>query len=586
MNLITKMLLLIAMLMVPVIVLYMYSNHTSISVVEQQINISNQNRLGHFLSQIESTMEQASKYSNLVTKDPDFIEFASNSATANRYEYSARLERLERKLGLFSLSSEGLSRINLYFPGSKQAVSSLSPINYDEKALEASITTEWALRSTTASGSAERAFTRHFIEPYAGVTDISKASVIVEVDLMEDNIVKLLNTFKSQGNNDPFLYQAPGQFVFNTTADQRMASLLVESYDLAAAGRNKNYDSLVLDDKTYLLYFYTSPKLNWTLVDYVPIGDILAPVTRSQYFFYTTVGLLVLAGVIAALLLYYHVHTPIRWLTESVSRLKRGQFSVRITGKKPNQDFHRLILQFNEMAAQIQHLVETVYLEQLRSKEAMMKQLQSQINPHFLYNSLAYIVSMAKMNRSPSVVSMAYRLADYYKYTMRNDSMTTTLKEEIDFVTSYVDIMNYQLDKIIYEVSLPQEMERMLIPRLIIQPVVENAIVHGLESKLEQGGIRITGERQDAWCCITVEDDGVGMSDMQLAELNERVSRAESSGGESFGLWNVNQRLRYQFGEESGITISHAASGGVKVRLRWRSKETRSEGGDGECSRC
>jgi two-component system sensor histidine kinase YesM len=571
MNFITKMLLLITLMMTPVIILYLYSNQKSIQVVEEQINISNQNRLAHFLYEFEGTMDVLSRYSNVITKDPDFVEFAANAMPANRYDYSALRERIERKLALFSLSTDWLSRINLYFPASRQAISSLSTITYDEQYLSEHIHSQWTYRNTDVNGVFQKAFTRHFITPHMEVSDFRKASVIIEVDLMEDNIIALLDTFKSNGNNDPFLYQAPHDFVLNKSADESMAQRIVETYDLAANSALKNHDTIILDNKKYLIYFYTSPKLNWTLVDYVPLEDILSPVTKSRQLFYVTVSLLLLAGISTVLVLYYHVQVPIRWLTESVSKLKKGEFSVRITGK-PNQEFQRLIIQFNEMASQIQFLVEKVYKEEIRSKEAVMKQLQSQINPHFLYNSFAYIISMAKMNRPKPIESMAYSLADYYKYTTRNNSMVTTLGEELAFVNSYVVIMNHQLNKINYEIAIPPTMEKTLIPRLIIQPIVENAIVHGLEAKLEEGGIRITGIEEQDWYQVIIEDDGIGMTDAQLFELNLSVNQADSSG-ESLGLWNVSQRLRYHFGEESGIRIESSASGGLMVQLRWQKKD-------------
>ncbi|MFD0675661.1 MULTISPECIES: sensor histidine kinase [unclassified Paenibacillus] len=571
MNLISKMFLLIMMLMIPVILLYMYSNQQTIKVVEDQINLSNQNRLVYFLNEIDGAMNQVSNYTNIITKDPDFAELAGNVIPADRYAYSALVANIESKLALFSLSSDWMSRISLYFPASKSAISSHSPIKYDESYLTTHVNTTWTLRSTMINGITQRVLTRYFVEPYAGVSDLRKASIIVEVDLMEETIISLLDSFKTKGNNDPFLYKAPGQYVLNSTSEEGMAHRIIASYDLSGNSPIKNHDIIMLGNKKYLLYFYTSPQINWTLVDYVPLEDILAPVTGSQNLFYVTVGLLLAVGVAAVFLLYVQVQVSIKLLTESVYRIKKGQFSTRIKRNK-NQEFYRLINQFNEMAAQIQHLVEKVYLEEIRSKEAVMKQLQSQINPHFLYNSLAYIISMAKMNRSQHVVSMAYSLADYYKYTTRNGSMETTISEEIAFVTSYIHIMNYQLDKIRYDISIPPSMYNATIPRLLIQPIVENAIVHGLESQPEGGQIVIIGTDEPDWYTITVEDDGVGIQEWELNKLNARLSKPGTEG-ESFGIWNVHQRLRYQFGPESGLTLEASSSGGMKVVLRWQKAE-------------
>jgi two-component system sensor histidine kinase YesM len=512
-------------------------------------------------------MDQVSNFSNLITKDPDFTEFALNTPSISRYEYSTLLETIERKLGLFSLSVDKMSRINVYFPASGRAASSHGSLTYNAANLKNNVSSNWTLRTITDNGLTKRAFTRHFIQPYSGMSDLDKASIVVEIDIMEDNLITMLDEFKSKGNNDPFLYQSSDQFVFNQSSDARMARLITETYNFVAAGKTENYERLWLDDKQYLVYFYKSEKLNWTLIDYVPLQDILAPMTRSQNLFYFTVGILLTIGVVTVILLYLNVQVPIKQLTESVLRLKRGKFSERITNK-PVKEFHTLVYQFNEMAAQIQHLVEKVYLEEIRSKEAVMKQLQSQINPHFLYNSLAYIVSMAKMNRTQAVVSMSYSLADYYKYTTRNDSMMTTIRQEIAFVTSYIDIMNYQLDNIQYLVEIPDSMQEIQIPRLLIQPIAENAILHGLESKLGGGRIWIVGRDEDEWLSITITDDGIGMSEEKCIEINNRLSSSDKEG-EHFGLWNVNQRLRYHFGAESGVKAASSGTG-LQVELSWR----------------
>ncbi|QJD82635.1 cache domain-containing sensor histidine kinase [Cohnella herbarum] len=568
MKFITKMYLLLFVLMTPVILLFVYSTQLSTKVITNQINIANEDRLSQFMLKIEGMMDQVSNLSNLISKDPDFTKFALYSNTMNRFEYATLLETIEQKLGLFSLSVNKMSRINVYLPPSRHAVSSDGPLVYDAEYLKHNLSTRWTLRTITDSGITKRAFTRHFVQPYQSLSNPDKATIIVEVDLMEDNLISLLDEYKLEGNNDPFFYDNSDQFVYNDSANVEMAELITKSYDFEQSSAIANHEQIRLDDKKFLVYFNKSEKLNWTVIDYVPLQDILAPVTKSRQLFYIIVAILLTFGAVSVILLHLNVQLPIKHLTESVLSLKRGNFSERFR-KKPVKEFQVLVFQFNEMAKQIQHLVEKVYLEEIRSNEAVMKQLQSQINPHFLHNSLAYIVSMAKMNRTQPVISMAYSLADYYKYTTRNVTMTTTVRHEIAFVTSYIDIMNYQLDNIQYSVDVPDSLLDMPIPRLLIQPIVENAIVHGLESKLGGGSIRIAGIEEEVWWSITVTDDGMGLSEEECAEINLRLDSSVKDDGH-VGLWNVNQRLRYQFGSDSGVKVSPSDGGGLKVELRWK----------------
>jgi len=570
MKLITKMLLLIALLLVPVLVLFVYSNQRSVSVVEEQINLANEDRLGHFMESVEATLGQMAMYANIITKDPEFAAFADRTAPGSRYEYAARLEALERKLALFTLSSERPSRISLYFPSSRQAVSSNGTIRFEDLDLNRPLPTNWTFREYRVEGTRKRAFTRYFVEPYAGLADPSRASMIVEVDLLEANFIALLASFKSRGINDPFLVQSDSRIIQNGTSNVAAISHLMSIYDFEGGPRHTR-DAFEFKGKQYLAYFLHSPDLGWTLVDYIPLEDILLPVTRSQAWFYATVALLLCIGAVAAYLLYFQVQVPIQVITDSVGKLRRGHYSIRIP-KRPNREFQALFQQFNDMAETIEHLIETVYKEELRLKEAVMKQLQSQINPHFLYNSLAFIVSMAKLNRTEPVVALAYRLADYYKYTTRNESLSTTVREELDFVRSYVEIMNYQLDKIQFDVDVPESMLALTVPRLLVQPVVENAILYGIESRTDGGIVSIVGEAGAERYALTVEDNGEGMSDEAIAAMNERLA-ADGAGVPSRGLRNVHLRLRHQFGEEAGVAVGRSRWGGLLVTLSWPNTE-------------
>ncbi|MFC5702627.1 sensor histidine kinase [Cohnella faecalis] len=577
MNLITKMILLIAMLMIPVILLFTHSNRQSIDLVKSQIDLANESRLEHFLEEIEGTLEQFSSYSGVIMTDPDFAEFAGGSVPADRYQYAELMQRAERKLRLFSLSTRWVNRINLYFPQSRLAVSSDKQPVYDDAALAAKIDPNWRLRPVVVNGISKRAFTRYFVDPYAGYADLKEASIVIEVELMEDNIVAKLDSFKTKGINEPFLVTSKGDVVLSTTSDASMARRIIEASGLSADSRMKERSTIRLNGKQYLVYTFRSAMTDMFFVEYVPLEDILAPVTRARMQFYLTVGLLVLLGVAVAVVLYVNVQVPIRLLTRSVEKLKDGQFSVRVRSRT-GPDFERLVSRFNDMAAEIQHLVEKVYREKIRSKEAVMKQLQSQINPHFLYNSMAYIISMVNMNRPSQAVHMSHELADYFRYTTRNSEMETTLGEELAFVTTYLSIMEDQLDKISHTIELPDSMLGCRIPRLLIQPLVENAIVHGLEEKLEPGHIRISGETDGEWYRLSVSDDGVGMASEELELLNLKLALPDPDG-DSFGLWNVKWRLRYQFGEGSDMTVASSDSGGLTIALRWR--ERSDEAGDG-----
>jgi Predicted signal transduction protein with a C-terminal ATPase domain len=579
MKLITKVILLIAALMLPVIALYAYSHRQSTKIVEEQITIANQQRLGIFLHQIEGTMEQVSQYSNLIAQDPDFSRLAGNILPSNGYDYALLLGALESKLRLFSMSTAWMNRINVYFPQSGHAISSYSSLEYDAEALLRDYSAVWDYRPVNVSGLTNQAFTRFFVEPASASSDLTRASIVVEINLMADNIASLLDTFKTKGNNDPFLYRAEDhEYVANDSADVSLIGQLIDSDSLGRIDPETGYREVRLDGNRYLVYALTSDKLGWTLVDYVPLESILKPVNESRTLFFLTADLLILMGAAAAYLIYFQVQVPIRMLGSGVERLEQGELSARIAYAK-NKDFDSLFRGFNRMAKRMQHLIDKVFHEELRAKEAVMKQLQAQINPHLLYNSLAYIISMAQMNRIEPVISMSYNMANYYRYTTRTDKIDTTIGEEIAFVISYIEIMDMQLNKIAFEIDIPEELEAMVIPKLLLQPIVENAIVHGLEPKLGNGRLVIRAWAEEEIVRVTVEEDGEGMAEEAMRRVNEALLQPEAPD-RSFGLWNVHHRMRLRFGSDAGLVVTRSELGGVMVLLQWPAERSRNDKGD------
>src|SRR5690606_17807950 len=214
-----------------------------------------------------------------------------------------------------------------------------------------------------------------------------------------------------------------------------------------------------------------------------------------------------------------------------------GYFSVRLNYSARNE-FSLLFARFNIMAQRIQELIENVYEEKLRRREATLKQLQSQINPHFLYNCLFFIKNMARMKNEEAVVAMSLNLGDYYRYITRSESDLATIREELKMVTNYLEIQSLRLERVKFTIDVPDDILDKTVPRLTLQPIIENAILHGIEPKAENGEINIYGDFNDNVYTITVEDSGVGMSEDQLNKIKTSLKnpRDEKLAG---GTWIV-----------------------------------------------
>jgi two-component system sensor histidine kinase YesM len=325
--------------------------------------------------------------------------------------------------------------------------------------------------------------------------------------------------------------------------------------------------TITLNDQKYVVNYIRSDSLGWHLVDFVPLEKIYSPITVNRNLFYVIVSLLLLLSILVTLLLYRNVQRPIRLLIRGVQRIKDGQYSVRLK-EQPNNEFDFLFNSFDEMAEQIQELIEKVYKETLRSKEATLKHLQSQINPHFLYNCLFYIKSMANLGDKEAVAAMALNLGEYYRYTTRTEKTMTTLREELKLVENYLTIQNLRIQRFHYEMDIQEEMLDLVIPRLLLQPLVENAIIHGIEDSPEFGIIHVSGVSQDGIHRIIVDDNGKGISMEEMVRLQKEMAMpmGDDTG---CGLWNIHQRLIQMYEGQSGLSFSPSPMNGFRVIMAW-----------------
>jgi len=242
---------------------------------------------------------------------------------------------------------------------------------------------------------------------------------------------------------------------------------------------------------------------------------------------------------------------------------------VRI-GFVPTREFRLLTEGFNEMAKRVGDLIDKVLTEQLRAKEAEFKQLQSQINPHFLYNCLFFIKSKARIGDTESVEAMALSLGEYYRYMTRTEKDMVPLRSELDLIRNYVSILNLRKPRIDYVVDVSEELMDLPIPRLLLQPLVENAVMHGIEPKTGRGTLRITGRKLPDGFVLAVEDDGVGMTPEALHRLRGQL-RGPKSEESGYGVWNVKQRFVQKFGPGAVLEVDSTAGEGTTVTLRCES---------------
>ena len=220
------------------------------------------------------------------------------------------------------------------------------------------------------------------------------------------------------------------------------------------------------------------------------------------------------------------------------------------------------------MIDKINELLEQVTTEQVRLRKAEFELLQSQINPHFLYNTLDAIIWLAEAGEQKKVVSMVRSLSEFFRTSLNRGKDIISVREELLHVRSYLEIQQVRYQDILnYDIDVPAELGNYLIPKITIQPLVENALYHGIKNKRGSGTIHIRGSRQEDFLVIEIEDDGIGISKERLWQVNDGIRKKILTGKDIYGLYNVNERIRLNFGEAYGINILSTYGEGTLVRI-------------------
>lgn len=316
--------------------------------------------------------------------------------------------------------------------------------------------------------------------------------------------------------------------------------------------------------------------LRETIFQYIffEIKDLQQARTQYQNFFVEMIRFSVVAFaaifVLITALSYYiplSITRPIRKLSEVTDQVAKGDLTVR-SDVRSGAEVSVLSDSLNTMIDKIDELLEQVKKEQIRLRKAEFELLQSQINPHFLYNTLDAIVWLAEAGEQKKVVSMVGSLSDFFRTSLNQGKDIITIKEELQHSRSYLEIqqMRYQ-DILNYEIDVPEELHRYLIPKITIQPLVENALYHGIKNKRGLGRIVISGRKEEDFLILQIEDNGIGMRKERLDQVKEGMNQKIPTEKDIYGLYNVNERIRLNFGEKYGLSIESTYGEGTVVSI-------------------
>ena len=320
--------------------------------------------------------------------------------------------------------------------------------------------------------------------------------------------------------------------------------------------------------------YRSSPFTNWTTIGVFPTNESVPEVKKINFYVISFLYLICAFGIGASYYLSHSMSRPINQLNSIMNNVESGDLSTRYKGDRADE-IGMLGRSFNKMIARINKLISLMEIQGRQKREAELQALQAHIKPHFLYNTLDTINWMARKKGALDVAELVESLSQLFRIGLSKGNDIIPLENEVEHIHSYLKIQKARYkDKLNYSISINPELNTIKVVKLVLQPIVENAIYHGIKERRGPGNIAITGEEVEGNLVLCVKDDGVGMPEERLSNLNEGLAISFESLEETrkknsigYGVMNVQARIKLTFGEPYGISVESVQGKGTNVKI-------------------
>lgn len=537
----------------PVMLLFWLSFLQMRSIIDDKGKMNLQSYLQQSVSSMDRTLDGYNSLSDYIAFDRTLAEVFSMEYGTPYEQYEQLTQKVDPILRTASYFHGGMQQITIYTDnGMVKHDTTVAPVSEIEE-------TDWYQKTLEHPGLNWFANYQEETLFSARKLAFSGAREGVNILYMDVDYQKLFTPYAETLISECGLYitDQDGKLVFEESR---------------FSGKNQNYDltySEFLEQRDrgstdYIILCEQSNTTGWTVWLYQPVGlagEAMRPIGVMA-------GVTILICIFAAVLAYFitsgMVSSRIERLTHFMQEVQEGSMDMQMESDD-RDEIGMLYRGFGSMMKRIRTLINEVYLSKITQKEAELKALQAQINPHFLYNTLDSIIWMAETNDS-NIVAMTEALAKLFRISLNKGNEEISLERELEHVKNYLIIQSMRYaDKFTYEISAEPGVERCRTIKLILQPIVENCIYHGIKKKRGTGKITIRAYRREQNLIIEVSDDGCGMPEEICRKILSDEIESEDISGSGIGVKNVNERIQLRFGKKYGLSYSSEEGVGTTV---------------------
>ncbi|MGG1633311.1 sensor histidine kinase [Paenibacillus sp. NRS-1760] len=560
-----RLLLLFIAVLFPIYVIGLLIYNWGIQAVKDQVYQSMDSQTVYYLNELEMKAEQIKILLLDSLNDDNLNNLATISPIMKISDRRSAITRLQQRLYAIKSSSELIDDVVAYIPGIDTLVSGVS--GYDQIGEEETERLTRMDKRFTPAPELEGDYLK--LRASFPNSRNRKPLIIVEATLSIEQLTKSLSYLIQPGQGEEAaLFRSSGEGII-AGANVSSLEMAKRSSAIPFASDGEGMTFADVGGQNVFAVYHSSPKLNMTLIKSVKVDYVFGKARTYQkwlWFFSASAFLIILFFSVS---LYRSIHKPLVTVIRAFGKLQEGDLNVRIH-RRNKDEFNYLYSYFNKTVEQLNSLIDQAYRQRILAQRAELKQLQAQINPHFLYNSFFMLHRMVRMEDNDKAVVFSKKLGEFFQFITRNGSDEVLLAKEIDHARIYADIqaMRFVSRLQIEFEPLPHSFQHFYVPRMILQPLIENAIEHGMKNIEKDGLIRVSYKMLPEFLIIEVEDNGAGLDE---SEMNEIVFKFEDFSQEEMeitGLINIHRRLRIKFGAESGLMLSIGESGGFLVQVK------------------
>ncbi|WNQ08965.1 histidine kinase [Paenibacillus aurantius] len=565
-SLYAKLILAFLVVLTPVYIISLKMNEYGELTVRKEVENSMKSRVHFYIRLLENEFTRIVHMQKEFINDRDLRKASMAFSIMSDIEFRETVYALNARLKAMMNSSVYMSDADLFLPAESRHLSAVS--FYDKLPVE-----EYeALK--TVSRHPHNPFVywknRLFVSfPYSDLALINEEEPIflLSAEISQSELTEVLNRMKIDSGGGAMIMGSGGDW--SVTSDDANPEARETVLPLLQQDKEPENEFRVVEmgGRRNWMAYEKSPTLGITLFMYMPEEDMLGSQAKYRQWFWMLSGISILVVIFFSYWIFRQIHLPMKRLVRAFRHVEEGNLTIEIRNKR-SDEFHYLYGKFNEMVRRIKELVHEVYEQKYRANLSELRQLQSQISPHFLYNSFFILSRMAKYEEYESIRRLSQYLGSYFKFVTRTHMEEAPLDEEVNHARTYVQIQTFRFEERI-QVSfgeLPERLAGMKVPRLLIQPLVENAYEHGLKNKMSEGRLSVEFVDEEERLIVKVEDNGEGLSEEDFAVLNAKLTNLDEDM-ETTGLVNVHRRLVLRYGTPGGLRLTNFQGKGFGVEM-------------------